>query len=188
MTEWFYALEPMLRIYWSIALVASFVFAIQTIISFVGGDVFDDIDLDIDADGNAGGVSHFFSVRNLVNFLLGAGWGGVCFYNYVPSKALLMILAVFTGLFFVLIFFGLVKILLKLQKDNTFRIEETLDKTADVYLGIPANKSGKGKIQISVRGSFHEINAITADEKIPTGAKAKIIKIADKQTVEVQKV
>ena len=185
MLDWFNSLEPTLKIYWGIAIVASVIFAIQTIISLFGGDVFDDIDFD--TDGDAGGVSHFFSVRNLVNFLLGAGWGGVCFYSTISSKALLAVIAVLFGIIFVLIFFGLVKILLKLSKDNTFRLAETLDKTADVYLPIPANKSGKGKIQISVRGSFHEIDAITAGEKITTGAKVRVVEIIDNQAVLVEK-
>jgi len=186
MLDWFNSLEPTLKIYWGMALVASIFFVIQTILSFFGGDVFDDVDFD--SDSHSGGVSHFFSVRNLVNFLLGAGWGGVCFYGTISSKAWLAVVAVLLGIIFVLIFFGLVKILLKLSKDNTFRLEETLNKTADVYLPIPADKSGKGKIQISVRGSFHEINAITASEKIPTGTKVRTVEIIDNQTVLVEKI
>jgi hypothetical protein len=192
MLDWLNSLEPSLKIYWWTAIIASLIFVIQTIISLVGGSVFDDVsvdvDTDIDADSHSGGVSHFFSVRNLINFLLGAGWGGVCFYNSIPSKALLMIVAIVCGIFFVFIFFLLVKILLKLSKDNTFYIEETLDKTADVYLFIPEKESGKGKIQISVRGSVHETNAFTKGERIPTGAKVRVIEIIDNQAVLVEKI
>ena len=188
MLDWFNSLEPTLKIYWGMALVASIFFVIQTILSFFGGDVFDDVDVDFDSDSHSVGVSHFFSVRNLVNFLLGAGWGGVCFYSTISSKAWLAVVAVLFGIIFVLIFFGLVKILLKLSKDNTFRFEETLGKIADVYLSIPENRSGKGKIQISVRGSFHELDAITAGEKITTGNKVKVIEIIDNQAVLVEKI
>ena len=186
MMEWFNSLDPSLKIYWGIAIIASLFFVIQTIVSLFGGDMFDDVDFD--TDGDASGVSHFFSVRNLVNFLLGTGWGGVCFYNTISSKTFLMFIAVLCGIFFVLIFFFLVKILLKLSKNNTFRLIETLEKTADVYLPIPENKSGKGKIQISVRGSFHEIDAITAGEKIATGAKVRVVEIIDNQAVLVEKI
>ena len=201
MTDWYNSLEPTLKIYWGLAIVASAIFIVQTIISLIGGAVFDNADMDVNADidvdtgadmdgdtHSGGGVSHFFSVRNLVNFLLGVGWGGVCFYRIVPAKSLLMFIAIASGVIFVLIFFFLVKILLKLSKDNTFQLSETLDKTADVYLFIPANKSGKGKIQISVRGSVHELDALTEGEKIPTGAKVRVIKIMDNQAVEVEKI
>jgi len=184
--EWFNSLDLTLRIYWGVAIVATVIFVIQTIMSLVGGDVFDDVDFD--ADSHSGGVSHFFSVRNLVNFLLGAGWGGICFYGIISSKVLLMVVAVLSGIIFVLIFFGLIKILLKLSDDNSFRLAETLDKTADVYLPIPENKSGKGKIQISVRGSFHEIDALTAGEKISTGEKVRVVEIIDSQAVLVEKI
>ena len=201
MTDWYNSLEPTLKIYWGLAIIASVIFVVQTIISLIGGAVFDNADMDVNADvdvdtgadmggdsHSGGGVSHFFSVRNLVNFLLGVGWGGVCFYRIVPAKALLMFIAIASGVIFVLIFFFLVKILLKLSKDNTFQLSETLDKTADVYLFIPANKTGKGKIQISVRGSVHELDALTEGEKIPTGAKVRVIKIMDNQAVEVEKI
>jgi hypothetical protein len=186
MTDWFNSLEPSLKIYWGTAIIASMIFVVQTIISFVGGDIFDDVDLDANHDTD--GISHFFSVRNLVNFLLGAGWGGVCFYHLLPNKTLLMVVAVISGTVFVLIFFGLVKILLKLNQDNTFCISETLNKVANVYLSIPENRRGKGKIQISVRGSLHELEAVTEAEKIPTGAKVRVAEIVDEQTVRVENI
>jgi len=181
MIEWFNSLEPILQIYWSIALIASFVFVIQTIISFVGG-----VD-DIDIEGDSSGVSGFFSVRNLVNFLLGVGWAGVALHGTISSTGLLTLVTVVIGIGFVLMFFAMIKVLLKLQKDNTFRIEETLDKVASVYLTIPENKSGNGKIQISVRGSTHEINALTAGEKIPTGGKVRVTEILGNYLVLVEK-
>jgi hypothetical protein len=49
----------------------------------------------------------------------------------------------------------------KLGEDNSFKISNTLHKTAEVYLTIPENKTGKGKIMISVHGSFHELEAMT---------------------------
>jgi len=197
--DWYNSLEPALKIYWGIAIIASVIFAVQTIISLIGGTVFDNADMDVNADvdmdtsmdsdsSHGGGVSHFFSVRNLINFLLGVGWGGVCFYHAISAKALLMFVAIVCGIIFILIFFFLVKILLKLSKDNTFQLSETLDKTADVYLFIPENESGKGKIQISVRGSVHELDAFTKGEKIPTGAKVRVIKIIDNQAVLVEKI
>jgi membrane protein implicated in regulation of membrane protease activity len=184
MIEWFNALEPMLKVYWSIALIASFVFVIQTIVSLVGGD-FDDMDFDIEGDSH--GVSGFFSVRNLINFLLGVGWAGVALYGTISSTAVLMLVAVAVGVIFVLMFFAMIKALLKLQKDNTFRISETLGKTADAYLAIPENKSGSGKIQISVRGSFHEIDALTEGEKIPTGEKVRVLEVLGTHLVLVEK-
>ena len=185
--EWFDSLDSLLKVYWLIAGVASLIFIIQMILTFVGMDASDGLSADFDGDFDADGPFQFFSLRNLVNFLLGFGWGGVCFYNSFESKIVVGVLAILVGALFVLFFFFLMKQLMKLGKDNTFRIDSTVDKYADVYLAIPAEKSGKGKIQISVNGAYHEIDAMTEGEKIPTGAKAKVVKIIDSQTVLVIK-
>ena len=72
----------------------------------------------------------------------------------------------------------MIKQILKLSEDNSFKIESTINKTAEVYLTIPANKSGKGKVQISVNGSFHELDAMTLNlEKLPSGSVVKVIAV-----------
>jgi hypothetical protein len=187
--EWLNSLEPALRIYWIIAGVASLIFVIQMIMTFIGidGSASDGLDADISGDVDADAGFPFFSVKNLINFFLGLGWGGVCFYNTFTSKTLVVLFACLTGIVFVLLFFFLLKMILKLNKDNTFHTQETLQKIADVYLAIPAEKSGRGKIQISIRGAVHEIDALTSGSKIPTGAIVRVVEIIDNQTVLVEK-
>jgi hypothetical protein len=57
-----------------------------------------------------------------------------------------------------------------------------------VYIPIPANKSGTGKIQISVKGSVHEINAITENDRLPSGSLVRVIKIESNNLVLVEKI
>jgi len=185
--EWFNSLDPFLKIYWIIAIVASLIFIIQTIMTFIGLGDSGGYDVDFDGDAQFEGPFQLFSIRNLVNFFLGFGWGGICFYNTFSSKVWVSIFAFLTGITFVALFFFIIRQFLRLEKDNTFRIQDTLEKTAEVYLAIPEAKSGKGKIQISVKGAFHEIDAMTEGERIPTGGKAQVISIIDNQTVLVIK-
>ena len=70
LTDWFAQLDPSIRPYWVVAIVASVVFLIQMVMTFVGiGDadgVDMDFDLDTDADGgtlDAGGTLQLFSVQ-----------------------------------------------------------------------------------------------------------------------------
>jgi len=67
-----------------------------------------------------------------------------------------------------------------LAEDNTFKIESNLNKTAEVYLSIPENKTGKGKILISINGSFRELDAMTEKNRIPTGSVVKVLKVKNK--------
>lgn len=186
--EWFNSLDTFLKTYWIIAGVTSLIFIIQTIITFMGMDGSDGLDADFNGDVHVEGPFQLFSIRNLVNFFLGFGWGGICFYNTFSSKIWVSVFAFLTGVLFVVLFFFIIKQFLKLGKDNTFQINDTVGKTADVYLAIPEVKSGKGKIQISVKGAFHEIDAMTEGERIPTGGKAQVVNIIDSQTVLVVKI
>ncbi|MDR2626906.1 MAG: serine protease [Dysgonamonadaceae bacterium] len=188
--EWLNELDPLLKVYWIIAGIASLIFLIQMLMTFVGMDGSDGLD----AGGMDGGDMPndgpfpFFSLRNLVNFFLGFGWGGVCFYHTFSSQIGIAACALLTGIAFVLLFFFLIRQFMKLNQDNTFKISDTLHHSADVYLFIPGEKSGKGKIQISIKGSVHEIDAMTSGEKIPTGTKAYVTAIIDNQTVLVTKI
>ncbi|MFN5476288.1 MAG: hypothetical protein ACK57D_11735 [Sphingobacteriales bacterium] len=178
MFETLAGLEPMLKSFWYIAVPVSIVFLLQTILSFTGADASDGVEPDFNGDlGEADAPFQLFSFRNLVNFLLGFSWTGIAFYPLVSNKIMLFLLALIVGLAFVAVFFLIIKQIRKLGEDNSFRISETLHKTAEVYLKIPGEKSGKGKVQISVRGSVHELDAVTSGAEIPTGAVVKIVSI-----------
>ncbi|WP_445458318.1 NfeD family protein [Flavobacterium sp. HNIBRBA15423] len=169
--------EPLLKAFWYIALPVSIFFSLQTIATFIG---LGDSGTDADSDSGDGGDMPFelFTLRNLVNFLLGFSWTGISFYNKFENKSILIVISIVVGVAFVGVFFILIKQILKLSEDNSFKIINTLHKSADVYLSIPENKSGKGKVQISVNGAFHELDAMTLNmEKIPSGAVVKVVAI-----------
>lgn len=158
-------LESMHRIFWYIALASSLIFIIQTVLTFAGSDSSDGVNADFDGDLDASDAPfQLFSLRNLINFLLGFGWTGVAFFGSIQNKFLLLALAVLVGIAFVVVFFLLIMQIMKLTEDNTFRIEKLAGKTGEVYLTIPANMSGKGKVQISLNGSSHELPAMTRSE------------------------
>lgn len=183
--NFFDTLDPLLRTLWYIAIPTSVIFTIQSIMTFIGGDASDGTEFDADTEGVD--VSHFFSLRNLINFLLGFSWAGIGFYNSIENRFLLIFIAFNVGFIFVVMFFYIIKQLLKLGEDNSFNIQNTLFKTADVYLTIPAKAQGKGKIHISVNGSLHELDAITENDKIETGSIVKIIKITTDNIIVVEK-
>lgn len=176
--EIFENLDTLLKAYWYVAIPTSLVFIIQTIMTFLGSDASDGIEADFDGDlSDVDAPFQLFSFRNLVNFLLGFSWTGISFYSTISSKPLLVFLSVVVGVLFVYLFFLVIRQVQKLAEDNSFKITNTLNKTADVYLTIPENKKGKGKIMISVNGAFHELEAMTENEKILSGAVVKVVSI-----------
>lgn len=176
MKEFFASMDATQQFYWYVAIGASVIFIIQTIMTFVGADT--DTGIDADFDGNLDGATspfQLFSLRNLVNFLLGFGWTGASLYNSIENKFVLGVIAVLVGTLFIVIFFLVMRALMRLSEDNTFKMEDTIGKTADVYLNIPAAKAGKGKIFVSIKGSTHELPAITAfKDDIKSGSLVKV--------------
>lgn len=180
MKDFFASMDTSQQLYWYIAIGASFVFIIQTIMTFIGvhGDTGD---IDTDLGNGADAADHpfqLFSLRNLVNFLLGFGWTGATLYPSVENKIVLGIYSFLVGAILIGIFFLVMKSLMKLAEDNTFKIENTIGEIADVYMTIPPACTGKGKIFISVRGSTHELQAITKNEEsIKNGSLVKVIAV-----------
>lgn len=178
MTDFFNNLDPLLATFWYVAIPTSLIFLIQTIMTFIGADASEGLEADF--DGNLEGVEapfQLFSLRNLINFLLGFSWTGISFYTVVPNKFFLLGLALLVGFAFVYLFFIIIKQVRKLAEDNSFKIEDTLNKTAEVYLPIPGQKSGKGKVMISVKGAFHELDAMTAEDRIASNAIVRVVAI-----------
>ncbi|WP_373781659.1 NfeD family protein [Kaistella sp.] len=155
--------------------------------TFLGTDASADLNADFDGDfHNVEAPFELFSFRNLVNFLLGFGWTGVAFYGKI-NKVILVIAAFLVGLIFVGIFFFIIKQILKLQEDNTFNLKNAVGKTAQVYINIPAHRLGSGKVQLSINGSFHELEAFSEDaEKINSGETVRIVRI-ENQVLFVEK-
>ena len=197
LSEWFNQLDPVLKMYWGVAIFASIVVLLQTCLSFIGtgdvdtGDVDVDFDADTDADADSldhAGAMHLFSIRNVFYFLLGFGWTGVSFWNTIPDHAVLCAVAVLVGCIFVGIFLFIYRQMMKLQSNGAFDINDSVGRVCDVYLRIPAKGQGLGKVQISFNGSVQELDARSSGEQIPTGAKVQVVRVIDKKVLEVEPV
>ena len=177
LSDWFNQLDPALRVYWGIAIFASIVVIIQTTMSFAG---MGDIDLD-DA-----GSMHLLSIRNIFYFLLGFGWAGVSLWDTIPSAIVLCAVAVLTGCLFVAIFVFLFRQMMKLQSNGAFNINDAVGKVCDVYMRIPGENQGMGKVQISFNGSVQELDARTTGAPIPSGTKVRVLRVIEKKVLEVE--
>lgn len=181
-------LDPLLKTFWYVAIPTTLIFTVQAIMTFLGVDATDGLEADFDSNLDGGDTTfQLFSLRNLINFLLGFSWTGISFYNTISNPIVLIATSVIVGCLFVFLFFIIIKQVQKLEENNTFKLQNTLNKSAEVYLTIPEKKLGKGKIMISINGSFHELEAMTEHhEKIISGSTVKIIKIENNNIIIVQ--
>jgi hypothetical protein len=119
---------------------------------------------------------------------LGFSWTGISFYGTIDNKTVIVALSVLIGSAFVGAFFFIMSQIQKLAEDNSFKIDSTLNQVGSVYLTIPERKSGKGKVQLSIKGAFHELDAITENEKIESSAMVRVVKIESNNLVVVERV
>lgn len=201
LSNWFSSLDSTMQVFWACAIAASIVFIIQNALMLLGlGDMDSDVDADVSTDfdadtGDTGhdgtlgaaGIFSLFTLRNFINFFLGFGWGGISFASAIPSRGLLIAVAIGCGLIFVAVFVFMLRALLKLEKIGNFKIQDCVGQTASVYLRIPANHSAAGKVQISINGSVHEINAFTDGDFLPTGSRVKVVGVIDGGSLLVEK-
>ena len=153
-----------------------------------------DVDVDVDIDGAVDGFDH----------------GGEWFVGILSFRAIVAALTVFglVGLgatagelsrfqaFFVSLLAGgsvlysvgwLMKSLHRLRSEGTAHIEHSIGETGAVYLSIPAEQSGTGKVSVKVQGRTMEYRAMTSEEKIPTGTPVVVVAVIAPGIVEVTK-
>ena len=71
--------------------------------------------------------------------------------------------------------------------DECWTVNDAVGKLCDVYLRIPGQNQGQGKVQISFNGSVQELDARTQGQPLPSGTKVRVLRVIDKKVLEVEK-
>ncbi len=193
-SNWYGSMDTTMQVLWACAIVATVVFLVQNVLMMIGvGDMDAHTDVELSADGGddgtlgSPGIFSLFTLRNFINFFLGFGWGGISLEPVVESRELLVALSVVCGLIFVAVFVVLTHYVLRLERHGNFNINDCVGQTASVYLRIPGNHSAAGKVQLSVNGSVHELNAYTEGDQLPTGTMVRIVSVINGNNLLVEK-
>ena len=193
---WWAGLSLMMKILWTVTLVASVLFVIQSILTFIGADADADFDTDIDTgmDGgdlsNIEGGSNLYTFRNFVNFCLGFGWSAILLQDSIPSTALLILVSALIGVALVAAVMYLFKWLSSMQQSGNINVQkQAAGCEGKVYLPIPAARGGTGKVQITIAGSVREYDALTeSEEALKTGTPIRVVDALDANTVLVEEI
>ena len=138
--------------------------------------------------GHGGESSWFFSVlsfRALSAALAFFGLAGLWAYrtDFEPIQTLAIALG--AGIVAMFLVAWIMNLLTKLNVDGTVRIERSLGARGTVYLAVPGQKAGVGKVHVSQQNRMMEYNAVTAAAPLPTGAKIVVVGVVNPDTVEV---
>lgn len=122
-----------------------------TVVSFFSD--FGDGDADVDAAH--GGETGVFSIRALIGFLLGFGWGGYMAVQSGASTWVAVIVGLVLGVVMFFVIAGVIRFIYGLKSDGSrdFSQQTMVGMTGTVYVTIPPAGEMGGQVQVSREGS-----------------------------------
>ena len=178
------------QVFWVITIPATVIFLLLLALTIFGSDADTDVDTDVDS-----GIDHgdsipfqFLSLKNVVAFFAVFGWSGIGFINAGLASWLVILLAFICGFLMMVLMASLFYFMSKLAESGTLKMKNAVGKLGEVYLVIPGNRGGMGKVQLNVQGSLRTLDAITDDEAdIRTSAIIQVLDVIDDQILLVKK-
>jgi hypothetical protein len=80
---------------------------------------------------------------------------------------------------------GVMRGLGKLRSEGTVHINRSVGRVGTVYLSVPGNRAGAGKVLLNLQNRTVEYQAVTAQDELPTGAKVVVVAVVNPNTIEV---
>ncbi|MBQ1258494.1 MAG: hypothetical protein IIX97_00140 [Clostridia bacterium] len=200
MFAWWDSLSLVSQIFACVAIPATVVLLVQTVLMLVGigleadgGDI--SVGESIDADGPEFDVDldgmdalRIFSIRGIIAFLVVFGWVG-----FVMDRAGVMLLitvpvAAVCGFLMMLVLALLMRTVMRLRNDGNLDNRNALGVSGRVYLTVPPARTGEGKVNVLLQGTYVERDAVTDEgEPIPTGCEIVVIGLSGQTTLVVKR-
>ena len=208
----------------SMAIPATLILIIQTVLMLIGlgsggdGDVDADVDVDTDVDVGAGDLDvdgdisdvgdgvfgdelpdgdidpsgfdglRIFSVRGIIAFFVVFGWAGIALDSANVSPMITLPVAIVAGFGIMVLIAFLFRAIMKLESNGNIDSRNALGVSGTVYLKIPAKRSGSGKVNVMIQGSYCEREAVTDSEyPLPTGSEVVVTGLSGQNTLVVRK-
>ena len=188
--SWWAGLSLAMKILWGVTLAASVIFVIQSILTFVGADADSSMDFDTDVDTDLSNIevgSNLYTFRNFVNFFLGFGWSAILLQEKIASVPLLIIISAIIGVALVAVVMYLFKWLSSMQQSGNINVyKAAAGCNGTVYLTIPGDRAGEGKVQITINNSVREYNAVTDGDTLKTGTPIRVAEVINANTLLVE--
>ena len=210
--EWWNAMNMLQQSFAVVAIPATVMLFLQTIMLLFGiggsqdSDADTDVaessdftdDFDISDDGDFDNTDHsysenhdaglrLFTVRGIVAFFSVGGWLGVVLGETSLHFSLVLLISILGGLISLFTIALILKWSLKLQDEGNIDIKNALGKTAQVYVPIPADGKSFGKVTLVLQDRYVEYSAITKhNETLKTNSLVKITGVINQSTLVVK--
>ena len=209
--EWFTSMNLAGQIFTCIAVPATLVLLIQTVLMLIGADsaeadgIGDDLPDDIPDGDTPDGVFgsdevtdvvdsagleglRIFTVRGIIAFFVVFGWVGVLMDNSGCRLWLTVLVSTACGIATMIGLAFIFKAVMKLRNDGNVDNRNAVGVSAKVQLIIPPERSGEGKVHLMLQGAYIERDAVTDDrEAIPTGSEVIVVGVSGQTTLVVKR-
>lgn len=195
-SAWWNGLKLVEQILYCIAVPASLILIIQTVIMLIGlgsgGEGFNPSDTsgldapDLDADAGFDGAGdidadlsnhdisnpsdladfRLLSVQSVIAFLTIFSWSGITAVSNGMAEWAALLLAAVLGFGAMFLVAKIIQWSSKLAQNGTFNIKNLLGESGTVYIPIPEKGKGTGKINISCGERFMEYDAVTEEQEL----------------------
>lgn len=174
------------QLYWAISIFASVLQVFLLIGAFLGTG--SDFDHGADMhDGSTTDSVKVFSLRVLVAFFVGFGWAGVLAQRQNLPAGPTAVMAVVSGVIFMLLMFVTMRLLMSMRHDGSLRYENAVGSRGKVYVTIPPLRSAVGQIEVMLQGRLITADAVTdAGHPLPPMSGIQITALIPPNTFLVQ--
>lgn len=205
MQAWWESLTLVQQVLYCIAVPSTLILVLQMILSMIGSDTDGGVDVsdtsgldlsgntdtdvlfeaDVDAQpldvGHDGGNPADFgtlkllTLQTIITFLTVFSWVSIVCVSADMKTLPAVLIGTACGLVMMFIVAKLVQMSTKLAENGTLNLKNAIGETASVYLTIPADGGGEGKVTMQVQGRFGEFDAVTDSKTaITTGAQVLV--------------
>ncbi len=176
----------MWNIYLICALVGGTIFILQLILSLLGGGSHDfdghDASPVMDHDAHFWGV---FSLRAIVAGVTAFGLGGMLAKSMGAPVSISAPTAIVFAISAAMLVAVLLRTLTRFSDDGTTRIQNAVGHSGVVYVSIPADKQGPGKVHLDLQNRTVEVEAITYGNALDAGTPVVVTSVIGTNMIEV---
>lgn len=212
MLQWWDSLSSFSQVLACMAIPATLILLIQTILMLIGigsdggTDMDTDVAVDLDVDTDVGdGVFgdelpdgdidpsgldglRVFSVRGIIAFFVVFGWTGIALDSAGVAPVISSLSAVLAGALMMVIIALVFRAIAKLENNGNIDNRNALGVSGSVYLKIPAKRESHGKVSVIIQGTLCERDAVTDEEvDLPTGSEVVVVALSGQNTLVVKK-
>jgi hypothetical protein len=141
----------------------------------VGGHLHGGTDHDANADHHSIQLFKILSFRTIVAALAFFGLCGLASQSAGFSNQVSLLTAVVCGGIAMVTVYWIMQGLQNLRDEGTARIENAVGEHGSIYLNVPGDDSGCGKVQLNLQNRTMEYLAVTSGPALPTGTKVVVV-------------